>query len=160
MATRWDPFREAMSLREAVDRLLADSVIYPHGRSETAGRPQTLPIDLWETNDSLIVRAPLPGAKPDADDVEINVDNNVLTIRARLPGVANEETEGQGSGQAGRGIRWIHREVPRGEFARTVELPMAVDADKAEAHFGDGLLLLTLPKAQAARPRRIQVTSS
>jgi HSP20 family protein len=160
MATRWDPFRESMSLREAVDRLLADSLIYPHSRSEPGARPQTLPIDMWETNDSLIVRAPMPGAKPDAEDVDISIDRNVLTIRARLPGVANEETEGQGSPEAGRGIRWIHREVPRGEFARTVELPIQVDTDRAEAHFGDGLLLLTLPKAQAARPRRIQVTPS
>ena len=159
MGMRWDPFREAMSLREAMDRLLEESVVRPGGRQAGArGAAQTLPIDMWETNDSLEVRAPVPGAKVDADDIDISIHNNVLTIRARLPGVANEETEGRGSEQRGQGIRWIHREVPRGEFSRTVELPIAIDPEKAHAHFGEGLLLLTLPKAQTARPRQIKVT--
>lgn len=153
MGMRWDPFRDAMSLREAMDRLLEQSVISPRGGPSQGRAPLTLPIDLWETSDSLVVRVPLPGARPEDDDVDISVDGNVLTIRARLPGVAGEDSEAPG-----QGIRWIYREVPRGEARRTVELPIAVDADKAEAHFGNGLLVLTLPKAQAARPRRITVT--
>lgn len=152
MAARWDPFRDAMSLREAMDRLLEQSIISPRGGQSTRGT-LALPIDLWETSDSLVARVPLPGVKPEADDVDINVDGNVLTIRAILPGVAGEDSD-----TPGEGIRWLSREVPRGEARRTVELPVAVDADAATARFANGLLVLTLPKAQAARPRRINVT--
>ena len=152
MGMRWDPFRDAMSLREAMDRLLEQSVISPRG-GQTGRGSVTLPIDLWETADSLVVRVPLPGVMPEAEDLHVNIDGNMLTIQAQLPGAAGEESEAPG-----QGVRWIHRELPRGEARRTVELPVAVDADAATAHFGNGLLLLTLPKAQAARPRRINVT--
>jgi len=141
-----------MSLREAMDRLLEQSIISPRGGQTTRGT-LPLPIDLWETNDSLVARVPLPGVKPEADNVDIDVDSNTLTIRAHLPGVAGEDSDAPGEG-----IRWIYREVPRGEARRTVELPVAVDADAATARFANGLLVLTLPKAQAARPRRINVT--
>src|SRR5437762_4195556 len=108
MAARWDPFRDALSLREAMDRLLEQSIISPRGGQSTRGALQ-LPIDLWETTDSLVVRVPLPGVKPEAEDVDIDVDGNVLTIRAQLPGVAGEDSDAPGEG-----VRWIHREVPRG----------------------------------------------
>jgi HSP20 family protein len=153
MGMRWDPFRDAMSLREAMDRLLEQSVISPRGPGAQARGSLTLPIDLWETSDSLVLRVPLPGVKPEAEDLDISVDGNVLTIRASLPGVAGEDSEAPGEG-----IRWIAREVPRGEARRRIELPIAVEADAATAHFANGLLLLTFPKAQAARPRRINVT--
>lgn len=157
MGARWDPFRDAMSLREAMDRLLEQSVVSPRGPAGAARGAQTLPIDLWETSESLVVRVPLPGVKPENDDVEISVDGSVLTIRARLPDAAGEGGEAAPGGTDQR-VRWIAREVPRGEAQRSIELPVAVDADRAAAHFGNGLLLLTLPKAQAARPRRINVT--
>ena len=159
MGARWDPFRDAMSLREAMDRLLEQSVISPRGAAGAARGTQTLAIDLWETSDSLVVRVPLPGVKPENEDVEISVDGSVLTIRARLPDAAGEGGEADAAtGGADKRVRWIAREVPRGDAQRSIELPVAVDADRAEAHFGNGLLLLTLPKAQAARPRRINVT--
>jgi len=141
-----------MSLREAMDRLLEQSIINPRGGS-SARAGLTLPLDLWETTDSLLVRVPLPGVKP--EQVDIDVHGSTLTIRATLPGAADEDTAGDGDGSR---VRWITRELPRGEARRTVELPIAVDADGATARFADGLLLLTLPKAQTARPRRITVT--
>jgi HSP20 family protein len=150
MAARWDPFRDAMSLREAMDRLLEQSIINPRGGPSARGAI-TLQVDLWETSDSLVARVPLPGVKP--DDVDIDVNGNVLTIRANLPAAAGEDPEGDSEA-----VRWIYREVPRGEARRTLELPIAVDADAATARFADGLLVLTLPKAQTARPRRINVT--
>ena len=151
----WDPFRNALTLREAMDRLFEHSVVQGHGGQQApaaGGRAQPLPIDMWETAESLVVRAPMPGAKVEAGDIDISVHRDVLTIRVRLPEAADEKPDTQG-----RGIRWLHREIPRGEFARTVELPIPVNADKAEAHYGEGLLLLTLPKADAARPRQIKV---
>ena len=157
MSMHWHPLRDAMSLREAMDRLLEDSFIQPRGGQRAGREAQTLPIDMWEATDRLMVRTALPGAKPDADDVDITIDRGMLTIRARLPGAADEESEGRGSDARGHEVRWLYRELPRGEFTRTVELPIEVDPENARAHFGDGLLLLTLPKAQAARPRQIKV---
>ena len=172
MNARWDPFRDALSLREAMDRLLEQSVISPRGPqgpggpTSRGGRP--LPIDMWETPESIVVRAPLPGARPDDESLEINVEGNVLTIRAQLLGGAEEGEEagapgqaarGGQAGQAGRGFRWLVREIPRGEVSRVVELPVQVDADRASARFVNGLLELTLPKVQTARARRINVTS-
>ena len=159
MSARWDPFRDAMSLREAMDRLLEQSVISPRGGSGASRGAQTLPIDLWETSDNLVARVPLPGVRPENDDVDISIDGGTLTIRARLPDAAGEGGEsGEGAGGTEQRVRWIAREVPRGETQRTIELPVSVDADRATAHFANGLLVLTLPKAQAARPRRINVT--
>jgi HSP20 family protein len=159
MNARWDPFRDALSLREAMDRLLEQSIISPRGGAGTTRGAQTLPIDLWETSDNLVVRVPLPGVKPESDDVDISVDGSTLTIRAKLPDAAGEGDEaGEGAGGAEQRVRWIAREVPRGDAQRSVELPVAVDADRASAHFANGLLVLTLPKAQTARPRRINVT--
>ena len=198
MNARWDPFRDALSLREAMDRLLEQSVISPRGGPGGPGGPTSrggrpLPIDMWETAESLVVRAPLPGARADDQSLEVNVEGNILTIRAQILGGAEEEREDAGhsgpagqpgqaepaeqagqsgpaghSGQAGqsgqatrgsRGARWLVREIPRGEVSRVVELPVQVDADRASAHFVNGMLELTLPKIQTARARRINVTS-
>ena len=182
MNARWDPFRDALSLREAMDRLLEQSVISPRGGpggqagpTSRGGRP--MPIDMWETADSLVVRAPLPGARADDESLEINVEGNVLTIRAQILGGAEDAEDaaassrpGQGGqaetggesgqpGQGGRGVRWLAREIPRGEVSRVIELPVQVDADRAGARFVNGMLELTLPKVQTARARRINVTS-
>ncbi len=168
MNARWDPFRDALSLREAMDRLLEQSVISPRGGgpggpSARGGRP--LPIDMWETTDSLVVRAPLPGARADDQSLEVNVEGNILTIRAQVLGAeegeepATSPPSDQAGSQAGRGVRWLVREIPRGEVSRVVELPVQVDADRASARFVNGMLELTLPKIQTARARRINVTS-
>jgi len=172
MNARWDPFRDALSLREAMDRLLEQSVVSPRGAGPggaTARGGQPLPIDMWETADSIVVRAPLPGARADEGSLDVSVEGNVLTIRAQILAGADEEHDqaapGQGNptnadpGQAGRGVRWIVREIPRGEVSRVVELPTGVDADRASARFANGLLELTLPKVQTARARRINVTA-
>ncbi|MDP8923103.1 MAG: Hsp20/alpha crystallin family protein [Chloroflexota bacterium] len=174
MNARWDPFRDALSLREAMDRLLEQSVVSPRegrpgGPTSRGGRP--LPIDMWETADSLVVRAPLPGARADDQSLDVSVEGNVLTIRAQILAGADEEREEAGqagptgatgqtgpAGQVGRGVRWIVREIPRGEVSRVVELPAQVDADRASARFVNGMLELTLPKVQTARARRINVT--
>ena len=164
MNARWDPFRDALSLREAMDRLLEQSVVSPRGGG-SGGPPgrggRSLPIDMWETPESLVVRAPLPGARADDQGLEINVEGNVLTIRAQILGAEDAEDAGAvpPSAPAGRGVRWLVREIPRGAVSRVVELPVQVDADRANARFVNGMLELTLPKLQTARARRINVTS-
>ncbi len=159
MNARWDPFRDALSLREAMDRLLEQSVVSPRGGGAPgagARGGRGLPIDMWETADSIVVRAPLPGARADDQGLDVNVEGATLTIRAQLL------TGGEGNDEAAapeRGVRWIAREIPRGEVSRVVELPAQVDADRATAKFSNGLLELTLPKIQASRARRITITA-
>jgi HSP20 family protein len=77
---RWDPFRDMVSLRDAMDRLFEDSFVRPRGESPTlAGREQTLALDVYETDDNLVVEASLPGFNP--DEVDISIVGNTLTIK-------------------------------------------------------------------------------
>jgi HSP20 family protein len=141
---RWEPAREMLSLREAMDRLFDDAFTQPlaigHG-----GRGAGLPaIDLYQTDDEVIVKASLPGFKP--DQVQVNVTGDVLTIK----GEAREEQE--------RGERAYHvRERRWGSFERSLMLPAGVAADKARADFEDGVLTVSLPKAEEARPKSISI---
>jgi len=160
MNARWDPFRDALSLREAMDRLLEQSVVSPRGGGPPGGGARggrTLPIDMYETPDSVVVRAPLPGARADDQGLDVNVEGSTLTIRAQLLTGGDEGREDGAPSEPG--VRWIAREIPRGEVSRVVELPVQVDADRATAKFSNGLLELTLPKVQASRARRITITA-
>ena len=150
----YDPFRDTISLRDAMNRLLEDSLIAPRGRQPGRSRGGgTLPIDMWETPENLMVRTWMPGARLDADDVDVQLHGQVLTIRVHFPGVADEEAETETRG----GLRWYVHELPRGDYSRTVELPVPVDADNVKTNTGQGILQLTLPKAAAARSRKINI---
>jgi HSP20 family protein len=150
MIDRWNPFREMMSLREAMDRLLEDSVVRPTGLAQgtrAGGESFGFPMDVSERDDNYVVRASLPGVKP--DDVQITVQGDTLHIRGETK-QENERRDGE---------RWITREHRSGRFERVVTLPTAVDTEKAEARFDNGVLELTLPKAEALRPRQIKIGS-
>jgi HSP20 family protein len=169
---RWDPFGEVLSLRQVMDRLLEDAVIQP-GRALRGAEGQTmLLLDLAEHDNELVVKASLPGIKP--EDVHITVEENVLTIEGELREEPEQQSEpaaapsepvaaapaGQPGPQGGvqaKKPRYHHRERPIGHFFREVMLPVAVDAGKAGATFEHGLLTITLPKAQAARRRHIAI---
>jgi HSP20 family protein len=147
----WDPFAEAISLRDAMDRLLQESFIRPSGASSQRGLQQQqaamLPLDVKESEDGYTIQASLPGIKP--EDVQIQIMGDTVTIR----GETREDREEK------RGEQVIMRERRMGRFARAFTLPLPVDADHAEANFENGVLTLRLPKAQQAKPRRIQVRS-
>lgn len=140
--TRWQPFSELMSLREMMDRLFEETFFAPT-RVTRAG-VMTLPIDMYETDKDIVVRAPLPGVTP--QDVEITVSGDTLTIRGELK---RDETIKRED--------YIHQEWRYGAFTRSVTLPKPVQADKAEARFENGVLTLTLPKAEEAKVRRIEI---
>lgn len=143
--TRWDPFREIVSLREAMDRLFEESFVRPFRTwPRTADFELTLPIDMYETDDALVIKASVPGVDP--KDVEITVTGNTLTVKGEF----REEEEGK------RGS--VHFQERRyGKFQRSVSLPSTVNADKAEAEFRNGILTLTLPKIEEAKPKRIPI---
>jgi HSP20 family protein len=140
---RWDPFRDMMTLRDAMDRLLQQS-ISGTGQLLSNIRPDSIPIDVVERDDAFEVRASVPGVKP--EDVEVVVQGERLTVRAET---RREEEQ--------RGENWLIREQRFGTLQRTVTLPSAVDSDRAEARIENGVLTLRLPKAQETRPHRISV---
>lgn len=150
---RWDPWNDIISLREAMSNLLEESFVRPRpGAASAAG----LALDVRETGAGYEVTASVPGVAP--DDVEITVLGDTLRIRGerRDPhetGAGADGTQPQDQNQG----RWLVRERRFGAFERTVSLPTAVRADAAHADFKDGVLTVTLPKADEAKPRAIPV---
>jgi len=143
---RWDPFREVISLREAMNSLLQESFVRPGGILAQEGL-SALPLDVSETENEFVVKASLPGIKP--DDVQITVHGDTLTIRGESK--VEEEKKGE---------HWHIRERRSGVFQRSLSLSAPVDSDKAQAEFEHGVLTLTLPKSEAAKPRQIKVSGA
>lgn len=148
--TRWDPFRDMMSLREAMANLLEESYVAPPARQQ--GAVGTLAVNIKETPDAFVVTAALPGVKP--EDVDISVLGETLRIQAETK--EEREQSQDGNGQNGR---WIVRERRHGMVQRVLTLPAQVKADAAQANFEHGELHLTLPKAEAAKPRAIKINA-
>ena len=140
--TRWEPVREMMTLREAMDRLFDDAFTRPINLRD--GGWSAPAIDMFQTDDEVVVRAALPGFK--ADEVQINVTGDVLTLRGEIK--QQEEMKERA---------WHIREHRWGSFERSVSLPTEVTADKAVADFENGILTITLPKAEEVKPKTITV---
>ena len=140
---RWDPFREMMTVRDAMDRWLQQS-ISGTGQLLSNIRPESIPIDVVERDDSFEVRAAVPGVKP--EDVEVTVQGERVTIRAEAR-----------AGEERRDENWLMREHRYGLMQRAITLPSAVSSDNAEARIENGVLALKLPKVQGAQARRISV---
>src|SRR6201992_4102212 len=132
MLMRTDPFRE-------LDRLTQQVL-------GTTARPAAMPIDAYRHGDNFYICLDLPGINPDS--IDLTVEQNVLTVRA-------ERTPAQADG-----AQLIVAERPYGTYTRQVFLGETLDADKVAADYAAGVLTLTIPVREAAKPRRIQVTSS
>ena len=141
---RWEPVREMVTLRDAMDRLLDDAFTRPWGLTESWHGSGSLAVDMYQTDDEVVVKAAVPGIK--AEDVQISVTGDVLTIK----GETKEKSEVKEKAYHIREQRW-------GAFERSVSLPTAVMSDKARAEFEDGVLTVTLPKAESVKPRTITV---
>lgn len=147
------PLGELLSLRNTVDRLMDDSFARPWvarrgDRFARAGwRERPLPLDVRNTEDALVIEAALPGVRP--EDVEINVLDDVLTIKASSDAQRSEQTEG-----------YLVREIRRGTFSRSLTLPQGLHAEAATATFEHGVLRLSIPRAQESKPHQIQITTS
>jgi len=142
--SRWDPVGDIVSLREAMNSLLEESFVRPRGNAGSG--PSGLAVDVRETSEAFEITASVPGVSP--DDVDITVLGDTLRIR----GERKDET----TSQAADG-RWLLRERRFGAFERTISLPISVRADDASAEFQHGVLSITLPKAEEAKPRSIPV---
>jgi len=132
---------EMISLREAMDRLFNDAFTRPLDIGRSLQMPS---VDMYQTDDDVIVRATLPGIK--AEDVHISVTGDMLTLKGEF------KEKGDVKEKA------FHiREQHYGSFERKLSLPTNVVADKARAEFEDGILTITLPKAEEVKPRTITV---
>jgi len=140
---RWEPFREMMSLRQAMDRLLEDSFVRP-ARLWPELRAGELPIDMYQTKDEVVLKAALPGVKP--EEVDITITGDTLTIK----GEHKEEKETKEED-------YLYKEHRYGAFSRSVTIPIQVESDKAEAVFENGILTLTVPKSEQVKPKQIKV---
>jgi HSP20 family protein len=140
--TRWEPVREMMTLREAMDRLFDDAFTRPVNLRD--GGWSSPAIDMYQTDDEVVIKAALPGFK--ADEVQINVTGDVLTLRGEMK---HEEEQ--------KDKAWHIREQRWSSFERSIALPTDVKADKAAADYENGILTVTLPKAEEVKPRTITV---
>ena len=140
LVRRTNPFGELVSLRSAMDRFFDDSLFKPAGWTVSP----RLALDISSNADSMVIEAALPGVKP--EDVSISVLDDTLTITATTGDETNESDEG-----------YTYREIRRGSFSRTVTLPKNVKTDAATATFENGILRLSFPKAEEAKPRQIQI---
>jgi HSP20 family protein len=139
---RTSPRSDLMSFRDAVDRLFDDTAFRPLA---WGGSESRLPLDITSSEDAITVEAALPGIHP--EDVEITVHQDTLTIGVREQ--AERETQ--------EGER-IYRELRRSSGSRTLTLPNGLDTEHARATFENGMLRLSIPRAEAAKPRQIPVT--
>lgn len=134
----WNPLNELRQIQDEMDRLFTQAV------PRTGEYP---PINVWSNEEQVIVQAELPGYA--ADDIDISVVQNTLTLRGeRKPDALKE------------GEQYHRRERRTGQFVRTVELPFEVDNDKVQADYQAGILSISLPRAEATRPKRIEVKAS
>ncbi len=156
--TRWQrpdfgnlhPFRRMANLRDEVDNLLSLALGHLNANSENGQESQLLEgwfpaVDVYEDKDNLLVKAELPGLKK--EDIEISLQDGYLT----LAGERKEETRKK-DGDVYRSERWT------GRFHRSISLPFQVQTDKITAAYNEGLLTVTLPKAEEAKPKQIQIS--
>jgi HSP20 family protein len=145
--TRFDPFGEMVTLRQAMDRLFEDSFVSPLTLRTFNGEAIAPPLDVHQTADEIVVTAALPGIKP--DDVDITITGQTLSIRGEMK--ATEEISRD---------QYLYRERRYGTFHRQLQLPVRVQGDAAAASFEDGVLTLRIPKSEEVKPRQIQVKAA
>ncbi len=144
--TRWNPYQEMAGMRRLMRRMFEDPFFSQDFDLADQSQVWDFPLDVMENQDSYEVKASLPGINP--DDLDITYTNNTVTIR----GEVKEEKEKTDKEQ-----RYHVRERRYGSFSRSVYLPTPINANAIKADYEAGVLHLEMPKAEEARPKRIQV---
>lgn len=146
MAYRFTVARHPLNqLRDEMDRLLSGFMgWFPSGTMPVAGRGNPA-VNLWESGEAVFAELEVPGVK--SDQIEVSVVGDELTLTVK-----------RDSGD-GDGVTYHRRERPVGAFTRVVRLPVEVDAAKVSAELRNGVLTVTLPKAEAVKPRKITVAA-
>ncbi len=142
---RWNPVREMMTLRNEFDRIFEDVLDLPQFH-ENSGLDWGLALDVTENESHFNIKASVPGVNPDG--IDITLSENVLTIKGEFKQENNVEEE-----------KYHLRERRYGSFGRSITLPVSVNADAVEAAYDNGVLMLTIPKAEEVKPKRIAIKS-
>ena len=142
---RWEPLRDLMTAQREFDRLFREAFSPATGGGEVSTRTWAPPVDIYEDGENLVLKAELPGINP--DDVEVRVEDNTLYLKGERKFEKEVKEEN------------YHRvERAYGNFARTFSLPNTIDSDKVAANYKDGVLTLTMPKREEAKPKSIKIT--
>ena len=141
---RWEPLGNPRRVEGEFDRIWRSAFRPAHFRRPVWGHDGQVAIDVYEEGDNLVVRATLPGVKP--EDVDASITDNTLTIEAKS--TLEEEVKEE---------EYLHREHRFGEFRRVVTLPRGLKADKAEATYENGVLTIRVPKAEEAKRKSLKI---
>ena len=141
---RWQPLSELMSLRQAMDRLFEDSFVRPSQLPSAADQAIMPALDIYQTENDVVVKVTLPGVRP--EDVNVDIVGDTLTIRGESRGEEEIKKE-----------NYLYKERRYGVFSRSVILPIGIQSDKADATIEDGVLTLTIPKVEEVKPKVIEV---
>ena len=142
---RWDPFQDLISLQERMNRLFEQTLDHSRGEREGMVAGTWAPaVDIYETPDSIVLQAELPGLSK--DDIDIQVRDNVLTLKGER---RSEKEVKEGN--------YLRVERAYGGFQRAFTLQAAVQADKIRAVFKDGVLDVSIPKVEEAKPKQIKI---
>ncbi|MDH7602549.1 MAG: Hsp20/alpha crystallin family protein [Armatimonadota bacterium] len=142
MLTRWDPFRDLSVLQDRINRIFNEH--FGRVESEAPGkRSWAPPVDILETPTDLVVRAEIPGVK--REDIDVEVTPESLTIRGERK--FDEENKDQ----------YLRVERPYGPFQRSFSIGVPVQADKVKATYKDGVLEITIPKAEEVTPKKVEI---
>jgi len=135
------------TLGSSLDRMLTLNRAFDEAFNGVGSRVWVPALDVAERGDAYVIHVELPGVSP--EQVDVSFEQNVLTVRGTKPASFDVATEGE--------VRVFAAERVHGSFERAVRLPEFVDADRIDAAFSNGLLSITVPKAQAAQPRKINI---
>ena len=145
---RWEPFRDLVSTHDHFNQLFNETFARAFGdQQEVSLRTWVPPVDICETEDSLVLKAELPGIRP--DDVEIRVEDNTLHLKGERK--FEKEVKDENVHQAERSY---------GTFSRSFVLPSSIDSDKVKAEYQNGVLTLTMPKREEVKPKTIKIDVS
>jgi len=141
---RWEPFRDLLAAQREFDRIFRETFPGFFGEQELSTRTWAPPVDIYETENALVLKADVPGVDP--KDVDIRVENGVLYLKGERKFEKEVKEEN------------YHRcERCYGAFTRSFSLPSSIDAEKVSAEYKDGQLTLTLPKKEEAKPKTIKI---
>ncbi|MCX6027767.1 MAG: Hsp20/alpha crystallin family protein [Chloroflexi bacterium] len=143
---KWEPFREMTSLHDAMGRLFEESFLRPGWFGGWEPAASALPVDVYETDDHVVVKATVPGVKP--EDIEVTITGDVLTIKGEFK--TEEKTEKH---------NYLRQERRYGSFCRQLSVPAGADVDRVKATFEHGVLTLELPKVEAAKAKTVKVVA-
>jgi len=141
---RWDPFQQLIAMSNRLNRTSNDSYI---PRTEDSFGAWAPPVDIFEKNDRLVIRAEIPGVQK--EDMDVRIENGVLTLH----GERKQETQVREEDA-------YRMERVYGTFTRSFTLPKTVDGAKVAATYKDGVLEVTVPKAESEKPKRVEIKAA